>query len=178
MADGVVSIRGAQIAFSDEGAGPLVIRAHGVTQSRKTDHALGLIDWRMLPELGFRTISYDARGHGASTGNPEPDAYSWDALAEEDLMALVDHFSPHQPVRAIGITATILTAMTLAPERFTAVTLGASPTAWETRAPQGALYEQFASTAESSTPWSSRPPSHKHPCRRSSPRFPTTHGPR
>jgi hypothetical protein len=36
-------------------------------------------------------------------------------------------------------TATILTAMTLAPERFTAVTLGAPPTAWETRAPQGAV---------------------------------------
>jgi hypothetical protein len=37
MSDGVVSIHGTQIAFSDEGVGPLVIRAHGVTQSRKTD---------------------------------------------------------------------------------------------------------------------------------------------
>jgi 3-oxoadipate enol-lactonase len=75
-----------------------------VTQSTETDQALGLINWQALPDAGFRTVSYDARGHGASTGSPEPDTYRWDALAE-DLLALIDHFSPHEPVRAIGIWA-------------------------------------------------------------------------
>lgn len=151
MPDGTLSVRGTQIAFSDEGAGPLIIRAHGLVHSRETDQKLGLIDWQGLSLVGFRVVSYDARGHGASAGTAEPGTYRWDSLAE-DLLALIDHFSPDGPVRAIGIsmgTGTILTAATLAPERFAAITLGAPPTAWQTRAAQGAMYEQFARTAES-----------------------------
>jgi pimeloyl-ACP methyl ester carboxylesterase len=44
-------------------------------------------------------------------------------------------------------TATILHALTRAPERFASVVLGAPPTAWETRAAQCQLYEQLAQAA-------------------------------
>lgn len=151
MPEGVLRSRGARIAFSDEGAGPLIIRVHGLAQSRGTDQDLGLVGWQALVGAGFRVISYDARGHGASTGTAEPDSYRWDGLAE-DLLALIDRFSPDEAVRAIGIsmgTGTIVTALARAPERFAAVVLGAPPTAWETRVPQRAVYKQLATAAES-----------------------------
>lgn len=146
-----LDIRGTRIAFSDEGSGPLVVRAHGLTQSRLSEQSHGLIDWHALVDAGFRVVSYDARGHGDSGGTTDPGTYRWPSLAE-DLLAVVDHLSPDEPVRAVGIsmgTASIVTALTLAPERFAAVVLGAPPTVWETRAPQRAMYEQLAQAAES-----------------------------
>jgi len=154
MTAGSVTVRGTRLAYSDEGSGPIVIYAHGLTQSRASDHNLGLVDWSALPDAGYRLISYDARGHGESEGTPDADTYRWQSLAE-DLLAVIVHFSPDEPVRAMGIsmgTATILTALSQAPGRFTAVTLGAPPTAWETRAPQGAQYEQFAQAVEQLSP--------------------------
>jgi len=147
------TIRGTTISYQDEGSGPLVIRAHGLTHSRRTDDEIGLIEWRRLVEAGFRVVSYDARGHGLSEGAAESDDYVWASLAD-DLLALVDHLSPDEPVRAVGIsmgTATILTALTIAPHRFAAVALGAPPTAWETRAGQAAVYEELARAAEVKT---------------------------
>ena len=151
MSDGTISVRGAQIAYSDEGDGPLIVRAHGMLWSRAVDRTLGIVDWQALTDAGFRVVSYDARGHGDSTGSASPDSYRWGSLAD-DLLAVMDRFSPGEPVRAMGIsmgTATILTALTLAPDRFAAVTLGAPPTAWETRAAQGAMYQQMAQAVES-----------------------------
>lgn len=154
MATGSLRVRDARLAYSDEGSGPIVVYAHGLTQSRSADRTLGLIDWPSLAGGGFRLISYDARGHGESEGTPVADAYRWESLAE-DLLAVIDHFSPAEPVRAAGIsmgTGTILNALIQAPGRFTAVTLGAPPTAWETRAAQGAQYEQFAQLIEQMSP--------------------------
>lgn len=154
MATGSLNVRGARLAYSDEGSGPIVVYAHGLTKSRSADRTLGLVDWPALPAAGFRLISYDARGHGESEGTPVTDAYRWESLAE-DLLAVIDHFSPAEPVRAAGIsmgTGTILNALTQAPERFAAVMLGAPPTAWETRAAQRAQYEQFAQQVEQMSP--------------------------
>jgi 3-oxoadipate enol-lactonase len=153
MADGSLLVRGARLTYSDEGTGPIVINAHGLVQSRANDRASGLIDWLALPAAGFRLISYDARGHGESEGTAVAELYRWESLAE-DLLAVADHFSPGEPVRAMGIsmgTATILCALARAPERFEAVTLGAPPTAWQTRAAQAAQYEQLARLVEEST---------------------------
>ncbi|MFG1609673.1 alpha/beta fold hydrolase [Actinoplanes sp. NPDC049265] len=141
-----VDVNGARLAYSDEGSGPIVINAHGLTQSRANDRAAGLVDWSALPAAGYRLISYDARGHGESTGIADPAVYRWDNLAD-DLLALIDHVSPGEPVHAFGVsmgTATILTALTRSAGHFRSVTLGAPPTAWETRAAQSALYAQFA----------------------------------
>ncbi|MGD0706434.1 MAG: alpha/beta fold hydrolase [Trebonia sp.] len=154
MATGSLEVRGVRLAYSDEGSGPIVIYAHGLTQSRAADHALGLVDWAALTGAGFRLISYDARGHGESDGTPVADTYRWEALAE-DLLAVMDHFSPGEPVRAAGIsmgTGTILNALAKAPERFATVMLGAPSTAWETRAAQRVQYEHFARLVEQMSP--------------------------
>jgi 3-oxoadipate enol-lactonase len=149
-----VDVPGARLACSDEGEGPIVVNAHGLTQSRAADRASGLVDWSALPAAGYRVISYDARGHGESSGIPDPATYRWDALAD-DLLAVIDHFSSGAPVHAVGIsmgTATILTALARSAGHFRSVTLGAPPTAWETRAAQSAQYEQLASMVETMTP--------------------------
>lgn len=154
MSELAITVRGASLAISEQIAGPLVVRAHGMTQSRGTDQSLGLIDWGELAAGAFRVLSYDTRGHGHSTGHADPDVFRWDRLAE-DLLELIDHVSPDAPVRAVGISqgsATILTALTIAPHRFAAVALGAPPTAWETRAPQVTVYEHLARAVESTPP--------------------------
>lgn len=154
VATGSLSVRGARLAYSDEGSGPIVVYAHGLTRSRSADRALGLVDWPALPAARFRLISYDARGHGESEGASVADTYRWESLAV-DLLAVIDHFSPAEPVRAAGIsmgTGTILNALTRAPERFAAVMLGAPPIAWEARAAQRAQYEQFAQQVEQMSP--------------------------
>lgn len=151
MSDGTIVVRGTRIAFTDEGSGPLVVRAHGLTQSRSSEQRRGLIGWQALVEAGFRVVSYDAAGHGESGGTTDAARYGWESLAR-DLLEIVDHFSPDEPVRAVGIsmgTASILTALTLAPGRFGAVVLGAPPTMWEARARQAGTYEQLAQAAES-----------------------------
>lgn len=154
MGTGSLNVRGVRLAYSDEGSGPIVVYAHGLTQSRAADRALGLIDWAVLTGTGFRLISYDARGHGESEGTPVADTYRWESLAE-DLLAVIDHFSPAEPIRAAGIsmgTGTILNALAKAPGRFAGVMLGAPPTAWETRAAQRAQYEHFAQSLEQMSP--------------------------
>jgi 3-oxoadipate enol-lactonase len=168
VATGSLNVRGAHLAYSDEGSGPIVVYAHGLTKSRSADRALGLVDWPALPAAGFRLISYDARGHGESEGIPVTDAYRWESLAE-DLLAVIDHFSPAEPVRVAGIsmgTGTILNALTQAPERFAAVMLGAPPTARETRAAQRAQYEQFAQQVEQMSPGLGHRPRSPHQHRR------------
>lgn len=150
---GRLDIRDAQIAYTDEGEGPVVINAHGLAQSRNSAQTFGMIQPGGLVDAGYRVISYDARGHGDSTGTAEPHTYQWNELAK-DLLAIADRFSPDAPVRAMGIsmgTGTILSAAMLAPDRFAAIVLGAPPTAWETRADQGALYERLAQMVEQMT---------------------------
>lgn len=150
---GRLTIRDVQIAYTDEGEGPIVINAHGLAQSRNSAGTFGVIEPGGLVDAGYRIISYDARGHGDSTGTAEPHTYEWDELAK-DLLAIADHFSPHEPVRAMGLsmgTGTVLSAAMLAPDRFAAIALGAPPTAWETRADQGVLYERLAQMVEQLT---------------------------
>ena len=149
-----IDVPGARLAGSDEGDGPIVVNAHGLTQSRANDRALGLVDWSAFPAAGYRLISYDARGHGESTGTADPATYRWDNLAD-DLLAVIDHVSPTEPVYACGVsmgTGTVLAALAKAPARFAAVALGAPPTAWATRAAQSAQYEQFATMVETMAP--------------------------
>jgi len=154
MPERSLQVGNVRLAYTDEGSGPIVICAHGLGRSRAADRASGLYDWPALLAAGYRLISYDARGHGESGGTAEADTYRWDALAE-DLLAVIDHVSPGEPVHAIGIsmgTGTILTALTRAPHRFARVVLGAPPTAWETRAEQGAQLEQLARVIETTSP--------------------------
>ena len=128
--------------------GPLVVQLHGLTSSRDRDAQLGLDLARAL--RGHRVLRYDARGHGGSTGDRDPRSYQWNRLAK-DLLALLDHVAPGEPVHAIGPSmgsATLLHAAKKHPDRFASLTLVVPPTAWETRAAQSQLYRANAALIE------------------------------
>ena len=89
---GVLELPGAALAYDVVGeAGPLAVQLHGLTSSRARDAQLGLDVGRALS--GARVLRYDARGHGESTGDLDPDSYRWDRLAG-DLLALLDEVAP------------------------------------------------------------------------------------
>lgn len=145
-----IDVRGARLSYSDTGgSGPLTVYAHGLTGSRAKENISGRFDYSAIEATGRRLVRYDARGHGQSSGAPVEDDYAWPNLAL-DLLALLDALGATDPVSVIGAsmgTATILHALTIAPERFDRVVLTCPPTAWETRAAQGDLYRigaQFA----------------------------------
>ncbi|NHN57160.1 alpha/beta hydrolase [Calidifontibacter sp. DB0510] len=144
-----IDVPGARLDATIEGEGPAVIALHGLTSSRASDRAIGF-DWTSALRATHRVVTYDARGHGRSTGRPEPDDWQWSALAG-DLLAVADAVSPAEPVAAIGASmgcATILHAAVRAPQRFGRLVLVIPPTAWSTRAEQTAAYEQGARLLE------------------------------
>lgn len=138
-----------ELDYAISGAsGPLVVELHGLTSSRARDALLGLDLGRAL--RGHRLLAYDARGHGRSSGTPSPAAYRWDRLAE-DLIALLDHVAPGEPVHGVGQSmgvGTLLHAAVRAPERFSSLTLVSPPTAWDTRRAQAAAYRASADLVE------------------------------
>lgn len=129
-------------------SGPLVVQLHGLTSCRARDAALGLDLGRAL--RGHRILRYDARGHGESTGHCDVAAYAWPALAG-DLLSLLDHVSPDEPVHGVGTSmgsATLLHAAVHSPHRFASLTLVVPPTAWETRREKAAAYLANAELVE------------------------------
>jgi len=134
-------------AFSDEG-GPAVVQLHGLTSSRARDRLLDLDLGRELS--GTRLLRYDARGHGHSSGRAEPDDYRWPNLAD-DLLRLLDHWFPGEPVHGVGPsmgTATLLHAAVREPGRFSGFTLLLPPTAWDTRRARAGDYRALAELIE------------------------------
>lgn len=128
--------------------GPLVVQLHGLTSCRARDAALGLDLGRAL--RGHRILRYDARGHGESNGGDDTAAYTWPALAG-DLLAVLAHLSPDDPVHGVGTSmgaATLLHAAVRAPHRFTSLTLVVPPTAWETRREKAQAYLANADLVE------------------------------
>lgn len=121
---------------------PVVVALHGLTSSRASEDAEGFFGWRPVAEGGRTLVRYDARGHGRSTGRPQPGDYRWRALAG-DLLALLDQLSPDAPVDAVGVSmgvGTLLHAATTAPDRFRRLVLALPPTAWATRPAQREVY--------------------------------------
>jgi 3-oxoadipate enol-lactonase len=144
------AVRGVDLAWTEEGDGPVTVVVHGMGNDRWTMEEAGVFDWSPLVSAGRRVVRYDARGHGRSAGRAVPEDYRWPALAD-DLLALLDLLSPDQPVRAVGAsmgTATLLLAALRAPHRFERLVLSCPPTAWATRAAQAALYRQGADLVE------------------------------
>jgi pimeloyl-ACP methyl ester carboxylesterase len=142
-------VPGAELAveLSDEGGHP-VVQLHGLTSSRSRDRLLDLDLGRGLS--GTRLLRYDARGHGRSTGMPEPEHYRWPHLAD-DLLRLLDEFFPGEQVHGVGPsmgTATLLHAAVREPERFSGLTLMVPPTAWATRVAKGEEYRAAARLIE------------------------------
>lgn len=78
-ASGIV-LRGEEL-----GEGPPVLLLHGLTATRRyVVHGS-----KALPRAGFRTLQYDARGHGESDPTPAGAGYSYPELAE-DVRAWLD----------------------------------------------------------------------------------------
>ena len=143
-------VRGIRLAYDDVGAGPLVVRLHGLTGSRAVDDATSAADVDALLRSGRRVLRYDARGHGRSGGGTDESAYSWPNLAC-DLLAFLDLLGAARGVGGIGAsmgTATLLHAVTLDPTRFDRIVLTCPPTAWESRAAQADVYRAGATFAE------------------------------
>ena len=137
-------LAGATIDYDVRGDGPLVVNLHGLSASRELNRRMDLDLTAGL--TGHRVLSYDARGHGLSTGTDDPQTYTWPNLAD-DLFAILAALGVAGPVDAIGASmgsATILHAAVRRPELFRRLVLTIPPTAWETRVAQGAAYRQAA----------------------------------
>jgi 3-oxoadipate enol-lactonase len=94
------------VAHEVAGAGPTVVLSNSVGSTRGMWHP-------QVPALvaaGYRVISYDARGHGASPVPPGP--YSMDDLAD-DLLALLDTTDTER-AHVIGLSLGGMTGMRFA----------------------------------------------------------------
>jgi len=144
--DGTLDLAGATLSYDvRSGDSPTVVGLHGLGQSRANEDIAGYMDWRPIYDAGRRTVRYDARGHGRSTGQALPDDYTWSRLAD-DLLALLDHVAPGEPVDAVGVSmgaGTLLHPVTRRPEGFRRLALVLPPTAWATRLAQAASYRQM-----------------------------------
>jgi pimeloyl-ACP methyl ester carboxylesterase len=85
MAQISVPAGGVSLAGDDDGDGPAVVLLHGLTATRR----YVVMGSKALERDGHRVTAYDARGHGASSPAPEPDAYGYGVLAG-DLLAVLD----------------------------------------------------------------------------------------
>jgi len=82
----VIEHAGQRLAGESAGEGPPILLLHGLTATRR----YVLHGSRILERAGRRTLSYDARGHGASGGSHEPADYSYERLIA-DAIAVLDH---------------------------------------------------------------------------------------
>jgi pimeloyl-ACP methyl ester carboxylesterase len=76
---------GVELALWDAGEGVPVLLLHGLTAT----HRYVVMGSSRLERSGHRVISYDARGHGASSPALDPTAYGYDELAA-DAVAVLD----------------------------------------------------------------------------------------
>ena len=114
MAELSVESGGVTLAGEEAGEGIPVVLLHGLTATRR----YVVMGSRTLERGGHRVIAYDARGHGASTPAPDPDAYDYDDLVT-DLAAVLDDRGIERAVLA-GASMGAHTALRLAldaPER-------------------------------------------------------------
>jgi pimeloyl-ACP methyl ester carboxylesterase len=85
MPEIAVEAGGVTLAGEESGEGAPVVLLHGLTASRR----YVVMGSRALQRDGHRVVAYDARGHGASSPAPSPEAYAYEDLAG-DLLAVLD----------------------------------------------------------------------------------------
>jgi pimeloyl-ACP methyl ester carboxylesterase len=129
-----VASGGVVLSGEHAGEGPPVVLLHGLSATRR----YVVMGSRLLERSGYRTIAYDARGHGRSTPAPNPGAYGYEHLAE-DLTAVLDALEAPRALVA-GASMGALTALRFAlshPERVAA--LGVITPAYDPAAPAPAF---------------------------------------
>ncbi|MBM7858505.1 alpha/beta fold hydrolase [Lentzea nigeriaca] len=110
-----LNVDGGTIAYEVTGAGPLVVLAHGMGDSREAYRFLG----PALVEAGFRVAATDLRGHGESSVGWS--SYTRTDLAG-DLIALVKHLGGPAVLVGHSISGGAVTiAAAKAPELVTAL---------------------------------------------------------
>ena len=118
MPDQTIAASGVTLAVSGEGAGIPVVLLHGLSAS----HRYVVMGSQALQRSGHRVVAYDARGHGASSPAPVPEAYGYEELTA-DLVAVLDELGIERAVLA-GSSMGAHTILRLAldrPERVAAL---------------------------------------------------------
>ncbi len=117
--------RGGGVTISAEctqGNGRNVVLMHGLSSIRR----LVLMGSRRLEKDGLAVTSYDARGHGESSGQLSALGYDYATLVD-DALAVIDSVpSSEQPFVAVGVSMGAHTALSLAlqnPDRVSALVL-------------------------------------------------------
>jgi 3-oxoadipate enol-lactonase len=85
MAEIAIEAGGVTLAGEQSGEGAPVVLLHGLTASRR----YVVMGSRSLQRDGHEVVAYDARGHGASSPAPSPEAYRYEDLAA-DLLTVLD----------------------------------------------------------------------------------------
>jgi pimeloyl-ACP methyl ester carboxylesterase len=115
-----IETRGVRLCGEQAGESPSVVLLHGLTATRR----YVVMGSRTLERSGYRTVAYDARGHGRSSPAPNPGAYTYAQLAE-DLEAVLDELGIERALLA-GASMGAHTALRFAllhPERVAALGL-------------------------------------------------------
>jgi pimeloyl-ACP methyl ester carboxylesterase len=113
-----IEARGVTLSGEQAGEGPPVVLLHGLTATRR----YVVMGSRTLERSGYRTLAYDARGHGRSSPAPTPSAYTYAQLADDLAMVLDErgierallagasmgahtalHFALHHPARVAAL---------------------------------------------------------------------------
>jgi pimeloyl-ACP methyl ester carboxylesterase len=128
------------------GKGFPFIWAHGLMSSVASENALDFFKWGAFP-ADRQLIRYDARGHGESDPSFLPGDYHWKQLAK-DMIAVADGSGVTEFIaggQSMGCATSVYAGL-LFPEQVKGLVLVNPPTAWESRAAQGRLYNKMAKT--------------------------------
>lgn len=139
------SVNSALIDVSVSGMGvPPIVWTHGLLSSIAQD--LGAGNDVLGPAEDRHIVArYDTRGHGASSGGTDADAYRWPALAS-DMWGVADACGFDQVIvggASMG-AATALYAALREPARTSGLILMCLPTAWQARPADVASYARTA----------------------------------
>lgn len=131
-----------------QGNGTPFIWAHGLMGSTFLEDQMGWFQWERFKET-IKIIRYDARGHGSSEGNFQPEDYQWSNLAM-DMIGIMDALK-FDTFMAGGMSMGCATSLYVAlkvPERVVGLVLVKPPTAWKTRTAQAEIYDKTAEIVE------------------------------
>ena len=137
MSERIVERDGVRLAAEEAGEGVPVVLLHGLTATRR----YVVMGSRTLERGGHRVISYDARGHGRSSG---ASSYAYADLAA-DLLAVLDAFEIERAV-LVGASMGAHTLLRLAldaPERVRGV-VAITPAFDSAEAPDYARWDALA----------------------------------